>query len=52
MTITQAERDWLNALWAQAERDIQTECNIKGIDILKFLMQMNQAPPFPFEPLR
>lgn len=23
MTITQAERDWLNALWAQTLRDIE-----------------------------
>ncbi len=25
MTLTQAERDWLDALWRQAERDAEAE---------------------------
>ncbi len=45
-TLTQRDRDWLNALWAQAERDAAAEWR-------QMAARAVWGPsPFPFEPLR
>ena len=45
-TLTQRDRDWLNALWAQAERDAETAWRQMAARAVWGL-----KPPFPFEPL-
>ena len=45
VTLTQRDKDWLAALWAQAERDAEVAWRQMAARAV-----WGPTPPFPFEP--